>query len=122
MHILTGDVKQQDDEIASVFQRLQLQFGENNVLGILASRDEHEESFYVEPEPRFTIKYIFIAENKSIFHLYEPPLLTVLTEALNETFSLTNHLSVVANETETFFSLRVQFNVSEPSEVDVSLF
>lgn len=127
IHVLFGDVEQQDEEIASIFHKFQAQFGDKNVLGVLASRNVNNNDHFIEkrdvsdelnefsklseePEKRFTVKNMFIAENQALMHLHEAPILTVFKDGFNRTFVLKNHLSVSINETSEHYSLIVDFS------------
>uniref|UniRef100_A0A336MJL6 CSON000946 protein n=1 Tax=Culicoides sonorensis TaxID=179676 RepID=A0A336MJL6_CULSO len=118
---LVGDGIQQDVEMTSLYKDAILNYGEGNVLGILASRydigpetqsrrrraaDEPSSTANPTDEP-VENNYIYVAQNKKgLIWTDEPPLLKL---GPNKSIELTSHTIATADERKDVFGIRVGF-------------
>lgn len=131
---LTGPVQQQDNEIAAFYRDAQINFGNKNVLGILATRNENFEHLIAKRQVRSTTEspatseasstpspdepvenLIYEAAGKGLLYTTNPPVLRIVNENPKKTieYELKKHAIVTADERGDTFRLSVKFIVPE---------
>jgi hypothetical protein len=127
--VLTGPVEQQDVEVAALYRDAQVNYGQKNILGILATRHDHvmykrqtaSESTSTEvpiPSTEETPEEnsIYEVKGKGLLKVYEPPVLKIRGSKPGEdvTYELSNHLVVTSDErSDDVFKIIVKFKINE---------
>jgi hypothetical protein len=130
---LTGPVEQQDVEIAALYRDAQVNYGQKNILGILATRHEHVmykrqvdvQSTTTEmptttpsgDEPE--TNSVYAAKGKALLVTKEAPVLRIRGNKTSEdlVYELNEHAVVSADERGEVFRLVVKFIVNEKQPV-----
>jgi V-type H+-transporting ATPase S1 subunit len=136
--VLTGPVEQQDVEISALYRDAQVNYGQKNILGILATRHEHSiykrqatsESTTTEipsttpsgDEP-VVENLVYEAKNKGLLYTTEVPILTIRGNKSSEdvTYSLDKHAIVTADERGDVFRLSIKFIVPDNNVILIRL-
>lgn len=111
---LTGPVQQQDNEIAAFYRDAQINFGNKNVLGILATRNENFEhliakrdvrtttenpdvSTTVSPDEPIVENLIYEAKGKGLLYTTVVPVLRITGGKKPIEYELKKHATVTAD-------------------------
>lgn len=126
---MTGPVEQQDVEIAALYRDAQVNYGQKNILGILATRRDHNlykrqaisEATTTEiptttpsgDEP--VVENLVYAATKALLVTTEAPVLRIRGNKVNEdvVYELNKHTLVTSDERGEMLRLAIIFSVSD---------
>lgn len=127
--MLTGPVEQQDVEIAALYRDAQVNYGQKNILGILATRHDHvmyKRQAPIETSTTTDIplpttedppveNLIYAAQGKGLLVIYEAPILKIRGNKSSDdaTYELSKHAHVSADERGDVFRLIIKFLVND---------
>ncbi|CRL07970.1 CLUMA_CG020835, isoform A [Clunio marinus] len=130
--VLTGPPEQQDVEVAALYRDAQINYGQKNILGILATRsDKIDHTIYKREAKQDDVttemptttssddstedNLIYSATGKGILYTTEIPILKIKGSKPSEdvTYSLQKHAIVTADDRQDIFKLIIKFIVPE---------